>query len=78
MVSMKMTQEKSERTAYPPYFDTIEHLRDEWEEASAVPEIEEAPGVFWTIKDPIKGHREQTVFPDDCGFGDNDLCYVES
>jgi hypothetical protein len=33
---------------------------------------------FQTIKSAIKGRREQTVEPDDCGFGDNDLCYVNT
>ncbi len=81
---MKRTREKTDITECPPDFDTIEHLRDKWEETTAVPEIEEAgisyaaPGVFYTIKDAIKGHGEQTVFPDDWGFGDNDLCYIES
>ncbi len=36
------------------------------------------PGEFQTIKSMVKGHGEQTVLPDDCQFGDNDLCYVEA
>jgi len=83
MAAMKRTREKSDIIAYPPDFVTIENLRDKWEEATALHEIEEArvysaPEVFYTIKDAIKGYGEQMVFPDDCGFGDNDLCYVES
>ena len=35
-------------------------------------------GAFQAIKGTIKGHGEQTVLPDDCQFGDNDLCSVES
>ncbi len=35
-------------------------------------------GDFEAIKDVIKGHGEQTILPDDCEFGDNDLCYVET
>ena len=81
---MKWAREDDERAAYPPYFDVIENLRDEWEAATTGPEIEETGisyavlGVFCTIKDAIKGQGELTVFPDDCGFADNDLCYVES
>ena len=26
----------------------------------------------------IKGRREQTILPDECQYGDNDLRYVES
>ena len=37
-----------------------------------------APGAFQSIKEAIQGHGEQTVLPDDCQFGDNDLCYVDS
>ncbi len=35
-------------------------------------------GAFQAIKSTIKGHGEQTVLPDDCQFGDNDMCSVES
>ncbi len=35
-------------------------------------------GAFQAIKGSIKGHGEQTVLPDDCQFGDNDMCSVES
>ena len=43
------------------------------------PEILHAEaGEIPSIKEKIKGHGEQTVLPDDCQFGDNDLCYVES
>lgn len=37
-----------------------------------------APGAFQSVKEAISGHGEQTVLPDDCGFGDNDLCYVDA
>ncbi len=36
------------------------------------------PGAFQAVKGAIKGHGEQTVLPDDCQFGDNDLCYVDA
>jgi hypothetical protein len=36
------------------------------------------PDAFQKIKSAIKGRREQPVEPDDCGFGDNDLCYVNT
>ncbi|MGE5895034.1 MAG: hypothetical protein ACM34I_13345 [bacterium] len=45
----------------------------------AIPEVPHAePGAFEAIKSSILGHGEQTVLPDDCQFGDNDLCSVES
>ncbi len=36
------------------------------------------PGRLQTIKIMVKGHGEQALLPDDCQFGDNDLCYVEA
>ena len=36
------------------------------------------PGALQAIKAAVKGHGEQTVIPDDCQFGDNDLCFVEA
>jgi hypothetical protein len=45
----------------------------------STPEILHAePGAIPYIKGRIKGHGEQTVLPDDCQFGDNDLCNVET
>jgi hypothetical protein len=35
-------------------------------------------GELQTIKIMVKGHGEQTLHPDDCQFGDNDLCYAEA
>lgn len=35
-------------------------------------------GDFEAIKAAALGHGEQTILPDDCEFGDNDLCYVET
>jgi hypothetical protein len=75
---------KSGVAASPPYFDGIETLTDELEPtggtlASVMDEIPHAePGAFQAIKSAVKGHGEQTVLPDDCEFGDNDLCYVET
>jgi hypothetical protein len=61
----------------------VRAFRDEAEglsEPEQVPsEIMHAePGAIQAIKKSIKGHGEQTVLPDDCQFGDNDLCSVES
>jgi hypothetical protein len=36
------------------------------------------PGEFQTIKIMVKGQGEQTLLPDDCQFGDNELCYAEA
>lgn len=46
------------------------------ESGMTVPHAE--PGALQAIKSSVKGHGEQTVLPDDCEFGDNDLCYVDA
>jgi hypothetical protein len=61
----------------------VRAFRDELEEPrvveAGIPEVPHAePGAFQAIKGMIKGHGEQTVLPDDCQFGDNDLCYVDA
>ena len=61
----------------------VRAFRDEAEDTReiemAAPEIPHAEvGALQAVKAGIKGHGEQTVLPDDCQFGDNDLCYVES
>jgi len=48
-----------------------------WIEAREFEVVHAAPGAFQSVKEAIRGHGEQTVLPDDCGFGDNDLCYVD-
>ena len=45
---------------------------------ATVPEVPHAkPGTLEAVKKTVKGHGEQTVLPDDCQFGDNDMCDVE-
>jgi hypothetical protein len=61
----------------------VRAFRDESEEIREAepmtPEILHAEqGAFQAIKSTIKGHGEQAILPDDCQFGDNDLCSVES
>ena len=61
----------------------VRAFRDESEESreaeASTPEMIHAEGAaIQSIKARIKGHGEQTVLPDDCQFGDNDLCYLES
>ena len=61
----------------------VRAFRDEAEDSREIemiaPEIQHAEvGALQAVKSGIKGHGEQTVLPDDCQFGDNDLCYVES
>lgn len=61
----------------------VRAFRDESEEIRPAettgPEIPHAEqGALQAIKAMPKGHGEQTVLPDDCQFGDNDLCYVEA
>lgn len=61
----------------------VRAFRDEQEESrvaeQGIPEIPHAEtGALQAIKTMAKGHGEQTVLPDDCQFGDNDMCSVES
>jgi hypothetical protein len=61
----------------------VRAFRDEAEEVRApepgIPEISHAEtGELQAIKAMANGHGEQVVLPDDCQFGDNDLCAVES
>jgi len=61
----------------------VRAFRDEMDDvlpaAAAAPEVAHAePGAFQKVKAAVQGHGEQTVLPDDCQFGDNDLCYVEA
>jgi hypothetical protein len=71
-------------TTAPAYFDSIETMMDEAGEMSGAilsvtTEILHAePRAFEKVKTTIRGHGEQTVLPDDCEFGDNELCYVET
>jgi hypothetical protein len=65
-------------------FENAETLTDEMGRDTAVREEETEeilhaePGSFEIIKSAANGHGEQTILPDDCEFGDNDLCYVEA
>lgn len=61
----------------------VRAFRDEMDEVAWMERQEfeiahAAPGAFQSIKAAVKGHGEQTVLPDDCQFGDNDLCYVDA
>jgi hypothetical protein len=58
--------------------DESEVLREPEPEPFTPAILHAEPGAIQSIKERIKGHGEQTVLPDDCQFGDNDLCYVES
>lgn len=74
----EMTEQETLTEAYE-----VRAFRDEAEDFReielAAPEIPHAEvGALQAVKTGIKGHGEQTVLPDDCQFGDNDLCYVES
>ena len=60
----------------------VRAFRDEPEtlplQETAIPEILHAEaGELQALKRMVRGHGEQTVLPDDCQFGDNDLCSVE-
>jgi hypothetical protein len=61
----------------------VRAFRDELDLAplteTEIPEIVHAdPGELQTIKRMVCGHGEQTILPDECQFGDNDLCYVDA
>ena len=75
--SRKMPERETLTEAYE-----VRAFRDESEEPivmeTKVPEITHAePGTLQAAKKRVKGHGEQRVLPDDCQFGDNDLCYVD-
>ncbi len=65
-------------------YDGSEALKDEAEESRDLTEagmteiVHAEPGALQAVKSAIKGHGEQTVLPDECQFGDNDLCYVDA
>jgi len=61
----------------------VRAFRDESEKPkvmeTALLEVPHAgPGALQAVKKITKGHGEQTVLPDDCQFGDNDLRYVDA
>lgn len=61
----------------------VRAFRDESEELTVIEQAaaeipHAAPGALQAVKALSTGHGEQTVLPDDCQFGDNDLCYVEA
>lgn len=67
----------------PADFENAEGMSGERESISVL-DVETAeilhaePGALQAVKGAARGHGEQTVLPDDCEFGDNDLCYVEA
>jgi len=79
---VKKSRKAPERETLTEAYE-VRAFRDESEEPkvmeAALPEVPHAePGAFQAIKKKVKGHGEQTVLPDDCQFGDNDLCYVDA
>ncbi len=62
----------------------VRAFRDETEtgtmpETERMPDIPHAePGALQAARERVLGHGEQRVVPDDCQFGDNDLCFVEA
>ncbi len=84
---MKFTERLEEMlvtAALADEYEGVDAIRATLEEAqgitdAAFAEVPHAePGAFQAVKSNIKGHGEQTVLPDDCQFGDNDLCYVDA
>ena len=61
----------------------VRAFRDEEEQPSLTEQFfpeapHPEPGTLQAAKNRVLGHGEQTVIPDDCQFGDNDLCYVDA
>ncbi len=83
---MKLSAKKAEKVAERETLTEAYEVREFRDEGEAPREVEEVTseiphaeqGAFQAIKSSIKGHGEQTVLPDDCQFGDNDMCSVES
>jgi hypothetical protein len=81
---MKQIPRKIQAIVAHPDMEGIEPIGDEGEEtsgrahATAVEILHAEPGALQAVKSAVKGHGEQTVLPDDCEFGDNDLCYVDA
>lgn len=83
---MKGLAKKAKQTAVRETLTEAYEVRAFRDEAEAIREPEQftfdvphaEPGAIQSIKKSIKGHGEQTVLPDDCQFGDNDLCSVET
>jgi hypothetical protein len=81
---MKRFLKKIQAMVAHPDVEGIEPVSDEGEEATGQMEtagneiLHAEPGALQAVKSAIKGHGEQTILPDDCEFGDNDLCYVDS
>jgi len=80
MKALKLAEHESLTEAYEvrAFRDEMEQMR-EAESPAPDPEILHAEqGALQAIKIRVKGHGEQTILPDDCQYGDNDLCSVES
>ncbi|HTP03846.1 MAG TPA: hypothetical protein VMM54_01660 [Nitrospirota bacterium] len=81
---MKRILKKIQTIVAHPDVEGIEPVGDEGEEKNgqmetmAVEILHAEPGALQAVKSAVKGHGEQTVLPDDCEFGDNDLCYVDA
>jgi hypothetical protein len=81
---MKRSLKKIQEMVAHPDVEGTEPVSDEGEETSGQTEMIECeilhaePGALQAVKSAVKGHGEQTILPDDCEFGDNDLCYVDS
>jgi hypothetical protein len=78
----KRRKGRGERETLTEAYEVRAFKDEEAEQRFAEVELPEIPhaeqGAFQLIKTKINGHGEQTVLPDDCQFGDNDLCAVES
>ncbi len=78
---LEKIRKRTERETLTEAYE-VRAFRDESEEMVAVAELmpeapHPEPGALQVAKDRVLGHGEQRVVPDDCQFGDNDLCNVE-
>jgi hypothetical protein len=81
--SAKRAKNRKERETLTEAYEVRAFRDDETQQPRPIEvELSELPhaeqGAIQLIKKTIGGHGEQTVLPDDCQFGDNDLCTVES
>jgi hypothetical protein len=79
---VKKSRKTPERETLTEAYE-VRAFRDEAEEPMKTEEFavevkHAEPRAFERIKRLTRGHGEQTILPDDCQFGDNDLCYLDA
>lgn len=82
MTLIKTKKQHQERETLTEAYE-VRAFRDESEQQfvieTEIPDVPHPePGALQVAKNRVLGHGEQRVVPDDCQFGDNDLCNVET